>query len=74
MAFGRRAEEESDTGGRYFVDHVPIMISGKKFLQTVLDQGDAKGWELVWIASSDKNGWMLIVWDRSKAPPIPPPH
>ncbi len=41
MAFGRRTEDDDDSGGRYFVDHVPVMMSGKKFPQIRLDKGDA---------------------------------
>lgn len=67
MAFGRTKQDDEDTGGRYFVDHVPVMMSGKKFLQQALDRGDANGWELVWIENSDKHGWILVVWDRSSS-------
>lgn len=65
MAFGRAGLDDDDSGGRYFVDHVPVMMSGKKLLQQALDRGDANGWKLVWIENSDKHGWILVVWDRS---------
>ena len=60
----RPKADDEDTGGRYFVDHVPVMMSGKKFLQIALDRGDAQGWTLRWIENSDKHGWILVVWDR----------
>jgi len=33
MALGRKKEDTEDTGGRYFVENVPVMMSGKKLLQ-----------------------------------------
>jgi len=66
MAFGRKKEDGDDSGGRYFVDHVPVMMSGKKLLQIALDKGDAAGWKLLKVINSDKHGWILIIWDRSE--------
>jgi len=65
MALGRKKEDTEDTGGRYFVENVPVMMSGKKLLQLRLDKGDEAGWKLVKLVYSDKHGWILIVWDRS---------
>lgn len=68
MAFGKKSEDpDSDSTDRYVVDHVPVMISGKKFLQSALNSGDAKGWHLIKIINSDKHDWILIVWERPKS-------
>jgi hypothetical protein len=65
MAFGRKqADEDVQPRGRFVVDHVPVMISGKKLLQQKLDEGDAKGWTMRQLISSDKHDWILIVWER----------
>jgi hypothetical protein len=66
MAFGKnKQEDEPAAQGRYVVDHVPVMISGKKMLQQKLDDGDRKGWNLRTIMNSDKHDWIIIVWERA---------
>jgi hypothetical protein len=67
MAFGRSKEqtqEQAESSGRFVVEHVPVMISGKKFLQQKLDEGDAKGYSLRNLLMSDKHDWILIVWEK----------
>lgn len=66
MGFGKKDKDdpEENAQGRYVVDHVVISLSGKKFLQICLDKGDAKGWKLIKLVGSDKNGYILVVWER----------
>jgi hypothetical protein len=69
MAFGKKAtadEPGTDPAGRFIVEHVPVMISGKKLVQSELDKGDAKGYELRHLLMSDKHDWVLVVWERPK--------
>jgi len=69
MAFGKKKDGEGDvaTQGRYVVEHVPVMISGKKLLQQKLDEGEAKGYGLRSLLMSDKHDWILVVWERGPA-------
>jgi len=67
--YWRSAKESKmtkDTGGRYFVDEILGFGGMKNSLQRKLNEGDAKGWELLWIEKSDKFGFFLVVWDRSR--------
>lgn len=65
MPFGRAKQDENDEpAGRWLVDHVPVMISGKKSLQQKLNEGEAKGYELRSLLMSEKHDRILIVWDR----------
>ena len=57
-------DDEGISQGRYVVDHVVVSLSGKKFLQICLDKGDANGWKLIKLVNSDKNSFILIVWER----------
>jgi hypothetical protein len=68
MAFGKKKDDAVELTGRWVVEHVPIMISGKGFLQQKLDEGDARGWELRHLLQSDKNNWILLVWERPRLP------
>lgn len=65
MGLGRKKDEQDvEATGRYVVDHVPVMMSGKRFLQAKLDEGEAKGYDLRSLLMSDKHDWILVVWDR----------
>ena len=67
MAFGRNKDDDVEPQGRFVVDHISVMMSGKKFLQQNLDEGDAKGWTLRNLLMSDKHDWILVVWERPPA-------
>ena len=66
MAFGKKKSDDSDdeSSGRYVVEHVPVMVSGKRFLQQALNKGEANGYELKSLLMSDKHDWILVVWER----------
>lgn len=66
MAFGKKKDDEGDVAvtGRFVVEHVPVMVSGKRFLQQALDKGEAQGYSLRSLLMSDKHDWILVVWDR----------
>jgi hypothetical protein len=68
VAFGRKKDEKSEEpAGRFVVDHVPVVISGKSLLQVALNKGAAKGYVLRNIVHSDKHDWILVVWERPGA-------
>jgi len=64
MGFRSKKIEEVTAQGKYVVEHVPVLTSGKKLLQLKLDQGDKKGWKLIELVNIPKKGWLLIVWER----------
>lgn len=63
MAFGKKKDDD-EPGGRFLVEDVPILVSGKRVLQMRLDAGDAKGYTLRTLVASDKHDYILIVWER----------
>ena len=74
MAFGKKKDEgDAAPVGRYVVEHVPVMISGKKLLQAELNKGEAKGYVLSNLLMSDKHDWVLVVWDSGNVSPEPLP-
>lgn len=68
MAFGKKKDDDVSAKGRFLVEHVPVLLSGKKLLQEKLDEGDAKGYALRSLINSDKHDYILIVWERPTAP------
>lgn len=64
MGFGKKREDDDSARGRYVVEHIPVIVSGKKFLQQKLDEGDAAGYSLRSLLMSDKHDWILVVWER----------
>ena len=65
MAFGKKdQDDEEQANGRYKVDHIPVLISGKKFVQISLDKHEKEGWKFVQMLHSDKHNWILVVYER----------
>lgn len=58
--------------GRFVVEHVPVVVSGKRLLQQELDKGEERGYVLHSLLMSDKHDWVLVVWDRSNVSPEQP--
>ena len=66
MAFGKKNQDDDvQANGRYKVDHIPVMISGKQFLQGSLDKHESDGWRFVQMLHSDKFNWILVVYERT---------
>ena len=50
--------------GRFFVDWVPIPISGAAFCEEALNRGDDNGWKLISVVPSGGNrSAVMIIWD-----------
>jgi hypothetical protein len=67
MAFGKgsKTEAEDQATGRYVVERVASLVTGKRVLQSTLNEGAAKGWALHTIVPAGQSDFVLVVWDRA---------
>jgi len=66
MAFGRKKDDDEIATGRYIVETVTALTTGRKALQEAVNEGDSKGWSIVSVVHNDKNGQFVIVWEKPK--------
>ena len=65
MAFGRNKDDDDIATGRYVVETVTALTTGRKAIQEALNEGSSKSWEIVSFVHNDKNGQFVIIWDKS---------
>ena len=49
---------------RYYIQEVPIAMSGRLVLANALEDGVDNGWHLFDVVVTKPGKWMLVIWDR----------